>query len=112
MTPPLMTVGSIPPATRSSATSVVVVVLPWVPATAMLDLSRMSSASISARRTTGRPRRRASSSSALPGLMAEEMTTTSAFSRLSADWPRKMRAPIPASRSVMGEDLRSEPCTS
>ena len=31
----------------------VVVVLPWVPATATVDFSRISSASISARRTTG-----------------------------------------------------------
>ena len=78
-----------PPLTSSSATSVVVVVLPWVPATAMLDLSRMSSASISARRTTGRPCRRASSSSALPGLMADEITTTSAPSRFPARCPMK-----------------------
>ena len=36
------------------ATSEVVVVLPWVPAIATQLLSRISSASISARRTTGR----------------------------------------------------------
>jgi hypothetical protein len=56
MMPPLITVGSNLPASSSAATMVVVVVLPWVPATAMLDFSRISSASISARRTTGRPR--------------------------------------------------------
>ena len=111
MTPPLTTVGSKPPASSRVATIVVVVVLPWVPAMATLDFSRISSASISARRTTGRPRRRASSSSGLPGLIAEEITTTSASSRFSAFWPSKMVAPIAARRSVILEDFRSEPCT-
>ena len=53
MMPPLITVGSIPPASSSAATIEVVVVLPCVPATATVDFSRISSASISARRTTG-----------------------------------------------------------
>jgi hypothetical protein len=53
MMPPLMTVGSTPPASSSAAIMLVVVVLPCVPATATVDLSRISSASISARRTTG-----------------------------------------------------------
>ena len=64
-----MTVGSNPPLSSSVATIVVVVVLPCVPAMAMFDFSRISSASISARRTTGSLRRRASSSSGLPFLM-------------------------------------------
>ena len=38
MMPPFTTVGSKPPASSSVATSVVVVVLPWVPATAMFEL--------------------------------------------------------------------------
>ena len=54
MMPPLITVGSKPPASSSAATSEVVVVLPWVPPIATQLLSRISSASISARRTTGR----------------------------------------------------------
>ena len=111
MIPPLMTVGSSPPASSSVATIVVVVVLPWVPATATLDLSRISSASISARRTTGRPRRRASSSSALPVLIADEITTTAASSRFSARWPSKMCAPSDARRSVILDAFRSDPCT-
>ena len=53
MMPPLITVGSSPAASSSVATSEVVVVLPCVPATATQLFSRMSSASISARRTTG-----------------------------------------------------------
>ena len=81
--PPLMTVGSNPPASSSVATNVVVVVLPWVPAMATLDLSRISSASISARRTIGSPRERAASSSGFPGLIADEITTTSASRRPS-----------------------------
>ena len=54
MMPPLITVGSKPPASSSAATIEVVVVLPWVPAMATQLFSRISSASISARRTTGR----------------------------------------------------------
>ena len=59
MMPPLITVGSSPAASSSVATSDVVVVLPCVPATATHCLSRISSASISARRNDGnapRPR--------------------------------------------------------
>ena len=82
MMPPLITVGSMPPPSSSAATIEVVVVLPWVPATATLDFSRISSASISARRTTGRFRARAASSSGLPGLIAEEITTTVALSEV------------------------------
>ena len=103
MTPPFTTVGSIAPASSRAATIEVVVVLPWVPATATLDLSRISSASISARRTTGRLRARAASSSGLPGLIAEEMTTTLAPSRFSAFWPMKTVAPWVSSRAVIGE---------
>ena len=80
-------------------------VLPCVPATATFDFSRISSASISARRTTGRFFARAASSSGLPGLIAEEITTTCAPSRFSAFWPMKTRAPFASSRSVIGDRL-------
>ena len=100
-----------PPASSSAATIEVVVVLPWVPATATFDFSRISSASISARRTTGRFLARAASSSGLPGLIAEEITTTCAPARFSAFWPMKTFAPLPFSRSVIGLALASEPCT-
>ena len=49
-------VGSRPPSASTDATRLVVVVLPCVPAMAMPSLKRMSSASISARGTTGTPR--------------------------------------------------------
>jgi hypothetical protein len=111
MTPPFTTVGSMPPASSSVATSVVVVVLPCVPAMATFDRSRISSASISARRTMGRPFARAASSSGFPALIAEEMTTTSAASRFSARCPMKTRAPRNCSRSVIFDGFRSEPCT-
>src|ERR687893_497970 len=78
MMPPLMTVGSLPPASSRAAIIEVVVVLPCVPPIATADFRRMSSASISARRTTGRPRALASTSSGLSRLMAEETTTTAA----------------------------------
>ena len=54
--PPTTTVGSSPAAPSTAATMEVVVVLPWVPAMAMEYLSRISSASISARGMTGTPR--------------------------------------------------------
>ena len=57
-----------------------VVVLPWVPATATQDLNRISSASISARRTTGRRRSRAAMSSGLSRRIAVETTTRAASS--------------------------------
>ena len=89
-----------PPPSSSAATIEVVVVLPCVPATATFDFSRISSASISARRTTGRFFARAASSSGLPGLIAEEITTTCAPSRFSAFCPMKIARPLapPAGR--------------
>jgi len=90
---------------------VVVVVLPCVPATAMFERRRISSASISARRTTGSFLRRASSSSGLPFLMAEEITTTAASPIFSAFCPSKNCAPSLTRRSVIFEALASDPCT-
>src|SRR5258707_654757 len=78
MMPPLITVGSKLAASSSAATSEVVVVLPWVPATATDHLSRISSPSISARRTTGSRRDRAAATSGLAALTADETTPTSA----------------------------------
>ena len=54
-----MTVGSIPPWSNKVATKVVVVVFPCVPAIAILDFNLINSASISARRTIGKPKARA-----------------------------------------------------
>src|SRR5260363_165102 len=51
--PPMTKVGSRPPSASALAIRLVVVVLPCVPATAMPCLKRISSASISARGTTG-----------------------------------------------------------
>ena len=70
--PPTTTVGSKPASASTAPTIDVVVVLPWVPATAMPYLSRISSASISARGITGTPRWRAAWSSALSRATAEE----------------------------------------
>ena len=76
MMPPLTTVGSRPAASRICAISDVVVVLPCVPPTAIDHFRRISSPSISARRTTGMSNRRAATTSGLSGLTAEEMTIT------------------------------------
>ena len=70
--PPTITVGSRPPSTSTAPTREVVVVLPWVPATATPYLRRMISASISARRTMLTLSRRASTTSTLSRGTAEE----------------------------------------
>ncbi|MEY9879199.1 hypothetical protein ABIA43_000733 [Bradyrhizobium sp. USDA 328] len=99
MMPPLITVGSSPPASSSVATIVVVVVLPWVPAMATQLFSRISSANISARRTTGMRLSRAAINSGLSRLIAEDTTTTSAPSTFSALWPTETFAPFLRRRS-------------
>ena len=72
----------------------VVVVLPCVPATATVDFRRISSASISARRTTGMRRSSAASTSGLPRLIAVEVTITAASPRLSALCPIATGMPL------------------
>ena len=64
-----------------------VVVLPWVPATAMPRRSSMTRASISARRRIGRPAARAARTSGLASLIADEVTTRAASPRLAASCP-------------------------
>ena len=70
--PPMTAVGSSPAAPSTCAMSDVVVVLPWLPATAMPSLRRITSASISALGITGILRRSASASSGLVPRTAEE----------------------------------------
>ncbi len=77
-------VGSSPASVRMLATRLVVVVLPCVPAIAIPNRKRISSASISARGTTGMRAARAATTSGLSGLTALEITTTSAPSTLPA----------------------------
>jgi hypothetical protein len=98
MMPPLMTVGSSPAPSSMAAISDVVVVLPWVPPTAMDHFSRISSPSISARRTTGISRSRAAATSGLSRPTALEITTTWASPRLAASWPTATEIPRPRSR--------------
>ena len=111
MMPPLITVGSKPPASSNAATIDVVVVLPWVPAMATQLLKRISSASISARRTTGSRCARAAASSGLSRLIAEETTTTSASARFSAACPIAIFTPFSRSRLTLALSAASEPCT-
>ena len=76
--PPIITVGSRPPLVKIEAIMLAVVVFPCDPATAILYLSLISSASISALAITGVDRSRASTISWLSSFTAEEKTTTSA----------------------------------
>ena len=96
MMPPLITVGSSFAASSTAATRLVVVVLPWVPPMATDHFSRISSASISARRTTGTSRARAAWTSGLSFWTAVETTTTCAAPKFRASWPTITG--IPASR--------------
>src|SRR3546814_3383139 len=84
MMPPLMTVGSRWPASSSAATIDVVVVLPCVPAMATVDFSRINSASISARRTTGMRRSSAASTSGLPRRIAVDVRSEEHTSELQS----------------------------
>jgi hypothetical protein len=85
----------------SAATIVVVVVLPWVPATATLDFSRISSASISARRTTGRPRGAGGVELGVAGLDRRGDHHDLGASRFSARWPIEDGGAQSGSRSVI-----------
>ena len=76
------------------------VVLPCVPAMAMPCFRRISSASISARGTTGMRRARAAITSGLSSFTAVDTTTTSAPAMFSARCPIATRAPSPARRRV------------
>jgi hypothetical protein len=107
--PPITKVGSIPP--RDTLAASEVVVLPCVPAMAMPRLKRISSFNISARGTTGMRSARAAISSGFCGLIALEMTTTSAPPTLDAAWPRNTVAPMSASRRVTADSFWSEPET-
>ena len=109
--PPITNVGSNPPSASTLAMRLVVVVLPWVPATAIPCFRRMSSASINARGTTGMRFAWAAMTSKLSGFTAEDTTTASAEAMLSALWPSTTFAPRSASRSVAALDARSEPLT-
>ena len=111
MMPPLITVGSRPPASSMAATSEVVVVLPCVPPTAIDHFSRISSPSISARRTTGTWRVRAASTSGLSFLTALDTTMTWALPTFSARWPIMTFMPSSAMRRVLALSATSLPCT-
>ena len=109
--PPITKVGSRPPSASTLATRLVVVVLPCVPAIAMPCFRRISSASISARGTTGMRFACAAATSTLCGGTAVETTTASASATLSALCPSVTFAPSVASRSVAAFAARSEPLT-
>ena len=110
--PPITKVGSSPPSLSTAAVSEVVVVLPWVPATAMPRRKRINSASIAARGMIGMRWLRASINSGLSWRIALETTMQSVPSTLAAEWPRITRAPSRARRRVAALSALSEPDTS
>ncbi len=85
----------------------VVVVLPWLPATAMPYFRRISSASSSPRGITGICRRRASCTSGFCSSTAELTTSARAPATLDGGVAFVDRAPpAPASRSVVARELQ------
>ena len=74
-----------------------VVVLPWVPETAIVGRRRVSSPSSSARCSSRWPRSRAIARSGFSGGIAVETTTSASGGTLAASWPSC--GSIPAARS-------------
>ena len=109
--PPMTKVGSRSAAASTLATRLVVVVLPWVPAIAMPLRMRISSASITARGTTGISRAWAATTSGLSALTAVEVTMASAPSMKAASCPLQTFAPSAARRRVAAFSPRSLPET-
>src|SRR5439155_47412 len=89
-----------------------VVVLPWVPATAIARRVPVMAASVSARRRTGIPRSPAATTSGFDAGMAVETVTASTSSpTLAAEWPMATLTPRARRRSVLADALRSLPVT-
>ena len=109
--PPITIVGSSPPSASTLATSEVVVVLPCAPAMATPYLSRISSASISARGMTGMTLALAAATSGLVGGTADETTTTCALPMFDAAWPMKTVPPRARIRRMDSDSCRSDPLT-
>jgi hypothetical protein len=109
--PPITKVGSSPPSASTLATRLVVVVLPCVPAIATPCFRRISSASISARGTTGMRRVRAAITSGLSGRTALDTTTASAPSTFAGRCSKFSRTPSDESLLVAVLTARSEPLT-
>src|SRR5690606_34774510 len=111
--PPTAMVGSRPARSSTKAIMAVVVVLPWVPATAMPNRPLKSRARSSPREMMGMPRSRAATTSGLTAGTALETTTVSgaSCSTWAARWPMWMRAPKARKRSVAADSDRSEPDT-
>ncbi|MNN22090.1 hypothetical protein D3C81_1354340 [compost metagenome] len=104
-------VGSSPPSASTDATRLVVVVLPCVPAMATPCFRRISSASITARGTSGMRLLRAASTSGLSPLTAVDTTTALAPVTLAASCPCMTVAPSEARRRVAALLPTSEPET-
>jgi hypothetical protein len=96
-------VGSRPASTRMLVTSEVVVVLPCVPAMAMPDFRRISSASMTARGTTGMRCCRAASTSGLSAFTAVLVTSACALPMCSGRWPMRTGMPSSARRWVTAD---------
>jgi hypothetical protein len=95
-------VGSSPASASTLVTSEVVVVLPCVPAMAMPCFRRISSASITARGTTGMRARARRCTSGLSALTAVLVTSASAPAMCAASWPmRDAHAQRPAAVTAL-----------
>jgi len=109
--PPITIVGSSPPFASTFATSDVVVVLPCAPAMATPYLSRINSASISARGMTGTTLALAARTSGFAGETAEEITTTWAEPMCAASCPMNTVPPSARIRRMVSDSCMSDPVT-
>ena len=109
--PPITKVGSMPASASTLATKLVVVVLPCVPAIATPFFKRISSASMTARGTTGMSLACAATTSGLSACTAVEVTTASAPAMCAAACPTWMPMPNARKRAKVGPSAKSEPDT-
>ncbi len=110
--PPRKKVGSAPVSRSAWIAIAVVVVLPWVPATARSLPRSASSASSSPRWRTRCPRSRARASSGLSSPIAVETMTSASSGTRAASWPIAGSIPSARRRSMYEDSARSDPVTS
>ena len=109
--PPMMNDGLRPASTSARASIELVVVLPCVPATAMVRRLEAMAGRISPRLTTGTPRSSAARTSGLLSRMADEMATRAASPMLAGSWPMATGTPSARSLATTGPSRRSDPVT-
>ena len=108
---PMANEGSAPASINAQVSIAVVVVLPWVPATPIVRRPTMTDRSPAERGHSRRPRRCASTISALSSRTAVDAMTVSTSARWSASWPTWQVMPSDRRAASTAESLASLPLT-